>query len=218
MGSFGWEGNLAGKPTEAPTAPKAPEKPREHDIFYKRLAEGAKPVPADMLKKAQSTGAQITPLMPDSPLLRVDFLTGVSQCNDASIAALAPIKDNISHLDLARTSITDAALKNIALMPRVTRLDLRKTKVTDAGIAALAPLKNLTYINLFGTEVTDKSVPVLAAMKTLTGIYLFESKITDAGLAKLKAALPKAEIVENVDLTAAPERPATGGKGGKKKK
>ena len=54
-------------------------------------------------------------------------------------------------------------------------------------------------------------------MKTLTNIYLFESKVTDAGVAKLKTALPKADIVYNVDLTAAAERPQAGGKGKKKK-
>jgi len=212
-----WEGNLVGKPSEAPAVAKEPPKEREHDVFYRKLAEGAKPPSAETLKAMQAAGAQVAPLMPGSPLVRVDFLTGVTKCDDKAVAALAPIKDNIAHLDLARTAITDAAMKSLVQMPRLTRLDLRRTKVTDAGVASLAPLKHLTYINLFGTEVTDKGLASLATLKTLTNIYLFESKVTDAGVAKLKAALPKADIVYNVDLTAAAERPQGDGKGKKKK-
>jgi hypothetical protein len=212
-----WEGNLAGKPAEAPKVATAPAKEREHDIYYKNLAEGAKPPAADVLKSIQATGAQVAPLMTGSPLLHIDFLTGVTKCDDKAIAALAPIKDNIAHLDLARTAITDAALKSIAQMPRLARLDLRRTKVTDAGLPALAGLQHLTYINLFGTEVTDKGLATLAGMKSLTGIYLFESKVTEAGVAKLKTALPSADVVFDVDLTAAANRPSSGGKGKKKK-
>jgi hypothetical protein len=212
-----WEGNLAGKPAEAPKVAAEPAKEREHDIFYKKLAEGAKPPAADVLKSVQAAGAQVAPLMNGSPLLHVDFLTGVTKCDDKAIAALAPINDNIAHLDLARTSITDAALKSVAQMPRLARLDLRRTKVTDAGLPALTGLQHLTYINLFGTEVSDKGLATLAGMKSLTGVYLFESKVTEAGVAKLKTALPNADIVYDVDLTAAANRPASGGKGKKKK-
>lgn len=213
---FGWEGNTAGKPVEEVKAPTAPLKEREHDIFYKKLAEGAQPAKEEALKKVAAVGAQTAPLMPNSPLLRVDFLTGVTKCNDESVTALAVIKDNIAHLDLARTSITDAALKTIAGFPKVTRLDLRKTKVDDKGLEALVACKNLTYINLFGTEVTDAGLASLAKIKGLKDIYLYETKVTDPGVAKLKAALPKATIVSNVIIEAPKDKPA-GGKGKKAK-
>ena len=214
---FGWEGNTAGKPAEEVKAPTAPLKEREHDIFYKKLAEGVQPAKEDVLKKVNAAGAQTSPLMPNSPLLRVDFLTGVTKCNDESITGLMVIKDNVAHLDLARTAITDAALKTVAQLPRVTRLDLRKTKVTDKGLEALAACKNLTYINLFGTEVTDVGLATLAKIKTLKDVYLYETKVTDPGVAKLKAALPKATIVSNVVIEAPKDKPASGGKGKKGK-
>jgi hypothetical protein len=203
----GWEGNTAGKPAEAATASKAPVKAREHDLLYAKLAQGLDQPASDVLKQAQSTGAQVAPVAPDSPLLRVDFLTGVSKCDDKAVAALAPIANRIAHLDLARTGITDAAFQSIIQMPRLTRLDLRKTKVTDAGIAQLTALKNLVSINLFGTEVTDKALTSLAEIQSLKEICLFETKVTDASLNKLKAALPKAEIVFRVDFTAAGGKP-----------
>lgn len=212
----GWEGNLVGKPADTPSpAAKAPPKEREHDKIYKALSEGLQPPDTEVTKKVQAAGAQVSILQVGGPLVRVDFLTGVSKCNDESVTALAPLKDNIAHLDLARTSVTDAALKTAAGFPRLTRLDLRKTKVTDKGIEALSACKHLNYINLFGTEVTDAALTSLAGIKSLRNVYLFETKVTDAGVAKLKAALPDAEIVSNVTMPA----PQAGGEAaGKRKK
>jgi len=197
----GWEGNLEGKPAAATVAAKVPVKERERELFYAKLAEGLRPPVAELLAKAQAGGARVAPVSPDSPLLRVDFLTGVSQCNDQAVAALAPLADHIAHLDLARTNITDAALKDVARMRRLTRLDLRSVKITDTGIVQLAALENLTFLNLYGIPVTDEAVTALGKMKSLRNICLAETMITEAGKNKLQAALPLAQIVFNPDLT-----------------
>ena len=215
----GWEGSSEGKPADAPktTTTKAPPKDRERDIFYKKLSEGVKPVPDDVLKKLSSTGAQAIVLTAGSPLLRVDFLTGVSKCEDSSIAALSPVKDNIAHLDLARTKITDAAFKSLTAMPRLTRLDLRKTAITDQGLASLTALKNLTYLNIYETGITDAGLAPLGKIKTLQQIYLYQTKVTEAGIKKLKTDLPKCEVVYGAEITAPEGKPATTGKGKKAK-
>jgi hypothetical protein len=213
----GWEGNLAGKPADAPSSvAKAVAKARAHDELYKKLSDGLQPASPDALKKVAAIGAQTTPLMSGGALLRVDFLTGVSKCDDAAVAALMPIKDQISHLDLARTSITNAALKTLAQFPRLTELDLRNTKVTDDGLPAVAAMKNLDEINLFGTEVTDKGIATLAAAKSLMHIFLYETKVTEAGVTKLQKALPKAEVVWNINIADPSEKPVAA-KGKKKK-
>ena len=214
----GWEGNLDGKPAEAVVVPKAPLKDREHDLLYKKLAEGLKPSSEETLKKVAESGAQVVPLQPGSPLLHVDFLTGVTKCNDESLAALSPIKENVAHLDLARTEITDGAFKSILMCTRLARLDLRKTKVTDKALEQLTAAKNLVYLNLFGTEITDAGLVSLAKIKTLRNVYLSDTKVTEAGVAKLKAALPKAEIVGNVVITAPAEKAGGGMRKGKKAK
>lgn len=208
-----WEGNLVGKPADAPNSTKvaAVAKPREHDLLYKKLSEGLQPPSTDATKKAQAAGAQVSILQVGGPLVRVDFLTGVSRCDDESIAALSVIKDNVAHIDLARTIITDEALKTLATYPRLTRLDLRKTKVTDKGVEYLTACKNLTYLNLYGTEVTDASIPALAGMKNLQSVFVWETKVTEAGIAKLKAGLPKAEIVGDAPMPA-PQEAQTGPK------
>lgn len=211
----GWEGNLEGKPADLAAKPKAPAKAREHDLLYKALATKVKPVADDLLKKTTTAaGAQSAPLQ-NTPLLHVDFLTGVSRCNDASVAALAPIKDNIAQLDLARTGVTDEALKSAATMPNLVHLDLRNTKVTDKGLEVLTKLKYLTYLNLFGTQVTDASVATLAKIKSLKHVYFYETQVTDNGVKQLQGDLPGSEVVGNVVLAAPPPQAATGRKGKK---
>jgi hypothetical protein len=219
----GWEGNLAGKPADLPSTPVTakpppPPKDREHDKIYKALSEGLQPPADEALKKVKAAGAQVSILQVGGPLVRVDFLTGVSKCNDESVVRLAPIKDNITHVDLARTSVTDASLKTLATFPRLTKVDLRKTKITDQGLEALTACKHLNYINLFGTEVSDAGLASLASVKSLRNVYVFETKVTDAGVAKLKAALPDAEVVSDVTMPA-PQAGGDGkGKGKGKKK
>lgn len=189
-----WKGNMEGAPAEVAAAGAKEVKPREHDLFYAKLSEGLKPAPEDAIAKAKAGGAQIAQLKPDSALLRADFLTGVSKCDDAKITVLEPLKDHITQLDLGRTIVTDAGLKTVGQLSRLVSLDLRQTKITDAGLEALTGLKNLQFINLFGTEVTDAGVKHLAAIKSLKQVTLFQTKATPAGATELKKALPTAVV------------------------
>jgi hypothetical protein len=186
-----WEGNTEGKPAQLGAEGSAARK-RKHDDFYKALEAGAKPVADAVLKKVTDAGAQVATISTTSALVRVDFLTGVSKCDDAKVATLLLTADNVAHLDLGRTIITDAALATVAKMPRLARLDLRQTKITDKGLESLTALKKLQVLNLFGTEVTDMGVQALASLKSLKQVFLWQSKATEAGAKKLQAALPSA--------------------------
>lgn len=193
--NFGtWEGNTEGRPPQLGAAGAAARK-REHDEFYKALEQGAKPVPEAVLKKAQADGAQVATLTGTSPLLRVDFLTGVSKCDDAKVATLLPMADNVAHLDLGRTAITDAALATLGKLPRLARLDLRQTKITDKGLESLTGLKNLQVLNVYGTQITDAGLATLGKMKSLKQVFVWQSKATEAGAKKLQAELPGASVV-----------------------
>lgn len=188
----GWKGNMEGAPPDA-GAPKV-AKVREHEVLYKELEAGLRPAGDDAIGKAKAAGAQVFQLKADSPLLRVDFLTGVSACTDDKVAALLPLKEHIAQLDLGRTAITDAALKTVGQLPRLVTLDLRQTKITDAGLEGLSGLKKLRTINLFNTEISDAGVKSLTAIKSLKAIYLFQTKATEAGAKQLTAALPGAKV------------------------
>jgi Planctomycete cytochrome C/Leucine Rich repeat len=188
-----WEGNIEGRPAQ-PTAAAVAK--REHVEFYKALEAGAKPIAADVLKAATAAGAQVSTISGTSPLVRADFLTGVSKADDARIAtALLPMANNIAQLDLGRTVITDAALVTVAKLPRLARLDLRQTKITDAGLRSLSGLTKLQVLNLFGTEITDSGVEALTSIKSLKHVFLTQTKATEAGAKRLQAALPGVNVV-----------------------
>ena len=191
----GWEGSTEGKPADAFAGAKSVAKVREHDELYKKLSAEVKPLPEAVTKKAAEAGAQVFVLQANTALLRVDFLTGVTQCTDEKIAALLPLKEHIAQLELGRTKITDAALATIGQFPRLVSLDLRQTEVSDKGIESLTKLKNLRSLNLYGTAVTDAGLKNLAVMKSLKTVYLWQSKATEAGAKQLAAALKGAKVV-----------------------
>ncbi len=186
----GWIGSVEGMPAGAMTESTKPYTPRPHDLFYAALEKEVKPLSDEVLAKAKAAGAQVSPVKVDSPLLRVDFLTGVSKCDDAKVAEILPLKENIVQLDLGRTIITDAALKTIAQLPRLVSLDLRQTKITDAGLESLIGLKKLESLNLYGTEITDAGLQHLAKLKSLKNVHLWQSKATKPGVKQLSAAIP----------------------------
>ncbi len=190
----GWKGNMEGAPADALAPVAKVAGPREHDLFYTELAKDLKPAAEASLTKARESGAQVFQLKPDSALLRADFLTGVSKCDDEKIKALLPLKTHIAQLDLGRTIITDAGLSTVAELNHLALLDLRQTKITDAGLASLSKLSKLQTLNLFGTEISDVGVKHLAAIKSLKQVTLFQTKVSPAGAAELKKALPKAQI------------------------
>ncbi len=186
----GWVGNIEGMPLGALTETTKAFKPRPHDLFYAGLEKEVKPLSDDVLAKAKAAGAQVATVKVESPLVRVDFLTGVSKCDDAKVAVILPLKNNIVQLDLGRTIITDAALKTVAQLPRLVSLDLRQTKITDAGLEALIGLKKLQTLNLYGTEITDAGLKHLAQIKSLKNVYLWQSKASEDGAKQLNAAIP----------------------------
>jgi hypothetical protein len=148
------------------------------------------PAKDDVIATAKTGGAQLFQLKPDSPLLRADFLTGVSSCNDAKLEVLLPLKDQIAQLDLGRTAVTDAGMKTLAQLTHLASLDLRQTKITDAGLQHLAAASKLRTLNLYGTEVTDAGLKHLYNLKGLKNVFLWQTKATEAGAKQLAAAVP----------------------------
>ena len=90
--------------------------------------------------------------------------------------------------------ITDAGLKVLAKLPKLTKLNLGGTTITDAGLKEVAKLEKLTYLNLNETQITDAGLEEVAKMKQLQELTLTSTKVTKAGVAQFQKALPKCEI------------------------
>lgn len=130
-----------------------------------------------------------------------------------------------SEVVLARTSVTDAQLEFLALLPALEKLDLQATDLGQAGLAAVAKLNKLKELNLSNTTLSDSAlaglqklsglqvlllnnVPVqgvqLGGFPNLRHVALAGSRLNDAGLASLSACT-KLEVLEAnyTDITSA---------------
>jgi hypothetical protein len=189
----GWAGNLEGKPKEVSNAGgKIPVS--EIQEIYKSLSEGLKPMKEDAWKEVTAAGGRVMPLAKTSPLLSVDYRLTAEDATDEKFAPVKAIGNQVAHLDLSKTKVTDAILADVAKMERLVRLDLHKTSISDAGLDKLKGLKNLRYLNLYGTQVSDSGLKNLESIKSLRAIYLWNSKATAQGAKKLEKALPEAKI------------------------
>ncbi len=104
---------------------------------------------------------------------------------------------------LSGTRITDAGLRELRFLTKLTSLDLSGTKITGAGLKELAGLKNLVRLDLSGEQLTDGSLRVLRENDMLgllfrpwdaqsrrsgdeiTTFGFLHTQVTDAGLAEL---------------------------------
>jgi hypothetical protein len=158
------------------------------------LASGAGPAPAAAQDAIRKLGALVTPVMADSPLLRVEWISGASQVTDKEVTELIQIGGNISELDLSDTKITDEALATLGKFPRLAWLNLSKTAVTDAGVAQLKTLTNLSYLNLHSTNVSDSALATLTPLRKLRQVYLWKTRVTPGEAVKFSKTIPDLKV------------------------
>ncbi len=138
----------------------------------------------------RATGLRLTRVSVDEPFL--DLACDAASCLSAE--GLDPLAPNIISLELSGTDVTDSDLAALSRFPNLTSVDLSRTAVTGSSLEALANLPFLTRINLYGTRVDDSALDVLAAFPALEGVYLWNTNVTDEGVARLRDALPGADI------------------------
>lgn len=163
-------------------------------LRHAELARGLSAAAPAVIAKARGDDARIEPVQPDSPLLSIGFPAHEATTDDVRVAALDPLRQHVTRLDLGRTSISDQALASIGRMSRLTHLDLRRTPVTDRGIARLTGLAELRYLNLYGTGITDRGLDDIAKCRRLEAVYLWQTAVTPDGIARLRERLPDARI------------------------
>jgi hypothetical protein len=90
------------------------------------------------------------------------------------------------HVELGRTSATDATLSHVGRLTGLKSLWLAETKISDAGLVHLKGLSNLRVLDLSETQVTDTGLSHLEGLTNLGMLALYRTQVTDAGLAHLK--------------------------------
>ncbi len=162
-------------------------------------ALGLREPDADAVARLTEMGATITPFSVKTPqLVSVEFISSYNRIGDEQIRELMAIAPNIVDLNLAKTKITDEALKDVGAFARLTKLNLNNTKVSGAGLEHLATLTNLEWLNLYGTPVDDDGLPHIAKFRKLKSIYLWNSKVSKEGMDKLASSLKGTKVVDEV--------------------
>jgi len=104
------------------------------------------------------------------------------------------IKEHVVSVDLSGGNASDADVTRLGDFPHLASVDLSRTAVTGSTLAHLAGLEYLTRLNLYGTRVDDAALEHLANLSALESVYLWQTNVTDEGVARLRDALPNAEI------------------------
>lgn len=166
--------------------------------LWKRLGEGVKPV--SQIAPELAAIAQVEPVFPGSPLVRVAFLSYQDEVTDDALRHVETVRANVAHLDLSRTRVTDAGVKKLVGASRLTHLDLHSTVITDRCVKALGELSELRSLNLHDTAVTDQALEQLAGLANLETLYVWKTKVTREGVAALERAKPGLRVQWRRDL------------------
>lgn len=135
-------------------------------------------------------GATLMPVAQDRGGLQFSALNAIATLEDSHLAALEPIAEWVTAVDLARTQVTDSGLKPLAGMVHLERLNLEITGITDAALDHIAALPRLNYLNLYGTGVTDEGLRKLTGLRNLRAIYLWQTGVTEEGADAFAAQMP----------------------------
>jgi len=92
------------------------------------------------------------------------------------------------------SGVTDAGLRHIAHLRKLTFLDHQDTGVTDAGLVHLAGLGNLRHLDLNWLPITDAGVRHLEGLSKLKKLVINEDGISSQAYERLLAAIPELEI------------------------
>jgi Zn-dependent protease len=103
--------------------------------------------------------------------------------------------DEVEHIDLSGTRVTNEGLRHLHGLHGLTMLELEHTRVSDAGLAHLRPLTQLKVLSLSATRVTDAGLEHLVPLSRLEWLSLSHTRISDAGLEHLKD-LPRLRYVD----------------------
>ena len=128
-------------------------------------------------------------------------LTSLMVSSDAATPGLEHLRGTpLETLSLHwQTNLPDESLAHLAAIPNLRELSLRGTRcLTTDGFRHLAQVKTLQKLILTKTNFDDDAVEAIGSLDRLTHLDVTDTKLTPAGLAYLKAAMPRCEVISNL--------------------
>lgn len=157
--------------------------------------ESVKIKPADSLDIAKliDNGFLVKKLGEDNNLLDIEY--NEQNLTEEKIKLLLNVANHITWLSLAQSNISDNQANYISQFPNLTRLQLEKTYLTDAGIKQISMLEHLESINLYATGVSEKCLEDLSKFPNLKRIYLWNTSADKNIVQEFKVKNPEMEII-----------------------
>lgn len=114
---------------------------------------------------------------------------GISDVGDAEMTLLASLPgiDALDELILDESLVTDAGLRALPMMPRLSFFSASKTRITDESLPLLVRNGALESLRLDETRITDAGLRSIGEMKKLRSLSLWRCPVTDEGLVHLKS-------------------------------
>jgi hypothetical protein len=142
-------------------------------------------------------------------LYRVN-LTGLNIGDDDLERLVPTLSDRTLALDLRGTRVTDAGLKHLRGLSRLSELSLGGLadpsgltslgSITDTGLDQVAQLSGLRELTLDHTAITDAGLARLRPSSELADLTLRENHLRGSGLAHLKGMNLTHLLIEDPDL------------------
>jgi len=110
-----------------------------------------------------------------TPWVEISFLDKSNV--KSSLSKLKKVANNIIHIDLSHSNITDGDLKNVKRFKNLRKLNLNNTSISNKGVKHLLNLDELSYINLYKTNVDNDIFKAISQLKNLQNIYLWQTKV-----------------------------------------
>ena len=113
---------------------------------------------------------------------------------------------NLRELDLSLTSVSDAGLRYLTALKKLSSLTLLYSegfagpKITNIGLKPLSEMTQLRTLNLVGAKIDDAGVDDLMRLRNLKRLTLVGSRLSADGLKRLQVALPDCEISADYPL------------------
>ncbi len=82
----------------------------------------------------------------------------------------------------------------MAQLNQLTKLNLERTTITDTGLSNLNALSNLQYLNLNQTKVTTNGIKLLMDLKKLQALFIYGTGVKAEELPDLQTMFPNTKI------------------------
>jgi hypothetical protein len=118
-----------------------------------------------------------------------------TKISDKSLAYLAEI-GYIDGLELDSCSeITDSGIESLSRLTDFTHLDLAKTRISNKAVGSILKMRNLASLSLNSTDIDDEALNQLAKARSLRKLYIRNcSRLSANAIANFKKLSPECQV------------------------